>query len=129
MDVAKIIDAVPAHVNAQAAITRNGRFCSLEFLLEVGGEEFHLVVERGMLSPVIPGPLKMRPWCFAIRAPLSSWQRFWEPLPPVGFNDIFAMVRHGHARIDGDVGPMLSHLRYVKDVIATPRQLLREQAA
>lgn len=124
MDIANLLDALPAQVNGSPPLRRIGRFCSLEFVLGVGGQDFHLIVEHGELAPVIPGPLKMRPWRFAIRAPRASWEAFWQPLPGVGFNDVFAMVRYGHARIDGDVGPMLEHLRYVKEVIAMPRSML-----
>lgn len=124
MDITALINAVPAHVNADPTLRRIGRFCSAEFLLDVEGQEFHLIAERGELAPVVVGPLKMRAWRFAIRAPRASWERFWAPLPEVGFNDLFAMTRHGHARVDGDVGPLLTHLRYVKEIIAMPRRIL-----
>lgn len=124
MDISELMGELPRHVNGDPVLRRIGRFCSTEFLLDVEGQEFHLIAERGELAPVIEGPLKMRPWVFAIRAPRPSWERFWQPLPEVGFNDLFAMTRHGHARIDGDVGPMLEHLRYIKEVVAMPRRIL-----
>ena len=42
-------------------------------------------------------------------------------MPEVGFSDIFAMARFDHMRIEGDVGPLLQHLRFIKEVLALPR--------
>jgi hypothetical protein len=128
-DIAALIEALPERVNADPALQRLGRFCSMEFLLEAGALSFHLVVERGRLARVIRGPRRMRGWAFALRAPEDAWRRFWQRVPDVGYNDIFAMSRYGHLAIEGDIGPLLAHLRYVKEVLALPRRMLAERAA
>ena len=128
-DIAELLQALPARVNADPALQRIGRHCSTEWLLETGTQQHHLVVERGRLVELIPGPLRMRAWTFALRASPGTWRRFWQPLPEPGYHDIFAMARFGHMRIEGDVGPLLEHLRYVKEVVALPRRMLAERAA
>ena len=50
-------------------------------------------------------------------------------LPTPGFNDVFAMARYGHMRIEGDVGPLLEHLRFFKEVLALPRRRRTRDAA
>lgn len=127
IDINAQIQALPERVNADANLQRIGRYCSVEFLLQCGDHSFYLSVDRGRLAPVLEGARRMRSWRFALRAAPESWQRFWEPVPAVGYNDIFAMSRHGHLAIEGDVGPLLEHLRYLKAVLALPRHL-RAQA-
>jgi hypothetical protein len=125
LDFIAILQALPEQANASPVLRRLGRLCSMEFLLQCDGQCAHVRVERGEVAPVIPGPLRMRAWQFAIRAPEASWRRFWQPVPAVGFSDIFAMVRFGHASIEGDIGPMLTHLRLVKEILALPRGATR----
>ena len=50
------------------------------------------------------------------------FRRFWQPVPVPGYHDILAMTRFGHAKIEGDLQPLLANLRYVKDVLAAPRR-------
>lgn len=127
IDIAGLLQALPARVNAEPNLLRIGRFCTTEFLLDAGEQPFHVAVDRGRLADVMPGPFRMRAWCFALRAAPQTWARFWEPLPAPGFNDIFAMARYGHLLIEGDVGPLLRDLRYVKEVLALPRRMLSEE--
>ena len=120
--IAAVVDAVPAEANALPHLVHLGRHCRAAFMLEAGGQAFHLDVERGRLGPALHGPRPLRAWDFALRAEADVWHRFWEPLPAPGFNDIFAMARYGHMRIEGDVGPLLEHLRFFKEVLALPRR-------
>ena len=125
-DINALMQGLPSLVNGNAPLRRIGRYCSTEFLLACGDAEHHLVVERGRLVDVIAGPRRMRGWCFALRAPAAAWQEFWREHPAPGFSDLFAMSRYGHLHIEGDVGPLLANLRYIKEVVALPRQLLVE---
>ena len=126
--IATLMDALPERINGDPHLRRIGRFCSTRFLVEAGESGFHLSVERGQMAPVITGPRPLRAWAFALRADPQVWQRFWEPLPAAGFNDIFALSRYGHMRIEGDTGPLLENLWYLKEVLAMPRQMLQESA-
>lgn len=123
LDFEGITLALPEQAARSDVLRRLGRHCSMEFLLDCDGRGSHLRIDHGHFE-AIPGPRRMRAWQFAVRATEDSWRRFWEPLPAVGYNDIFAMVRYGHATIEGDVGPMLTHLRLVKAILALPRGLI-----
>ena len=120
---------LPEAVANDATLRRIGRWCTVECMLAVGDADYHLSIERGQVTSVVRGPLRMRAWSFAVRAERETWLRFWSPAPPAGFNDVFAMTSRGHAQIDGDVGPLLEHLRYLKAVIALPGRLLAERAS
>jgi hypothetical protein len=117
-----MIEQLAFKVNANLALVRRGRRLSTEFLIEIGERAFHVTVDQGRIAGVEEGPFIMRAWSFAIRAPEAVWEEFWQPHPAPGFQDIFAMNRFGHCRVEGDINILLSHLRYVKDVLATPRR-------
>jgi pimeloyl-ACP methyl ester carboxylesterase len=108
-------------VNADERLVHRGRFLTTTFLLESGADAWLIRVVEGRLERVERGPFLMRAWSFAIRAPAESWRRFWEPVPAPGYHDLFAMSRNGHARIEGDLVPLMTHLRYVQDVLTAPR--------
>jgi len=112
-------------VNADAALVRRGRFLTTDFLVEVGDEPFHVSVQDGRIASVTRGPAAARPWRFAIRASAEAWREFWQPVPRPGYHDLFALTRFGHARIEGDLRPLMANLRYVKEVLETPRRLAR----
>jgi len=125
----RAMQALPAAVADDADLLRLGRWCTVDCLLGIGEVDYHLGIERGRVRSLVRGPLRMRAWTFAVRAERDAWMRFWSPLPEPGYNDIFAMSSRGHARIDGDIGPLLEHLRYLKAIIALPGRLLAENAA
>ena len=108
-------------VNADERLVHRGRFLTTTFLLESDDDAWLIRVVEGRIERVERGPFLMRAWSFAIRAPAESWRRFWEPVPAPGYHDLFAMSRNGHARIEGDLVPLMTHLRYIQDVLSAPR--------
>ena len=126
MDIDAVFEQLPATANARPNLVRVGRHCNVEFLIEVGNHAVQITVQAGRVTGVRPGPLKMRAWCFAIRASEAAWREFWSPMPQPGFNDIFAMASRGHARIEGNVGSLLEHLRYLKEITQLPRSILAQ---
>jgi hypothetical protein len=117
-----MLEALASRVNGNPALVRRGRSMTASFLIEIGDRGFHVAVDRGRIAGIDEGPFIMRGWSFAIRAPETAWEKFREPFPDPGFHDIFAMNRFGHCVVEGDVTVLLSHLRYVKDVLATLRR-------
>lgn len=116
------LTALPEALGAQPWLQHIGRHCTCDFLVEVGEDSYLLAVRDGCLQTVRRGPFRMRAWTFALRAPAACWQQFWSACPPRGFQDIFAMSRYGHMRIEGDIGPLLTHLRFFKELLALPRE-------
>ena len=128
-EVERAMQALPGAVAGDGNLQRIGRRCTVECLIAVGDAHYHLSIERGRVSSVTRGPLRMRAWTFAVRAERDAWLWFWSETPPPGFNDVFAMTSRGHAQIDGDVGPLLEHLRYLKAILALPGRLLAERTS
>jgi hypothetical protein len=120
LEAAEILARLPDLVNADAGLVRRGRLLTTTFLLAVDNTEYLVHVAEGRITGVERGPFLMRSWSFAVGAPGDAWARFWRPLPEPGYHDIFAMKKLGVARIEGDLWPLMAHLRYVKDVLAAP---------
>jgi hypothetical protein len=116
------IEALPDLVNGDGALVRRGRFLTTTFLVGIGDADYLVKVVEGRIAGVEQGPFLLRPWSFAVRAPAEAWARFWEPAPPPGYHDLFAMKKLGVASVEGDIVPLMANLRYVKDVIAAPRR-------
>ena len=121
----RILASLPDLVNADAGLVRRGQGLTATFLLAVDDREHLVRVVEGRLAAVETGPFLLRSWSFAIRAPADAWSRFWRPLPEPGYHDLFAMKKLGVARVEGDLWPLMAHLRYVKDVLAAPRRARR----
>ena len=119
--MAAVLDRLPDLVNGDADLVRRGRYCSTTFLVEIGDTAWLVTVHEGRVTRVERGPFLMRAWSFAVRAPAEAWTKFWQPLPAPGYHDLFAMAKGGHARIEGDLLPLMANLRFVKDVLTAPR--------
>lgn len=117
-----VFETLPALVNGNEALVRRGRDCTTRFLVEAGDTAWLISVHEGRVAKVERGPFLMRAWSFAVRAPAEAWQKFWEPMPAPGYHDIFAMTKGGHARVEGNLHPLMANLRFIKDVLAAPRR-------
>jgi hypothetical protein len=119
-----MIERLPELVNHDAVLLRRGRYLDLDILIEVGAVPYYVSIAGGRIARLDRGPLLMRSWTLAFRAPDDAWRQFWQPYPPPHFHDIFALAKAGQFRIEGDVQPLMANLLYFKDVLAAPRRLV-----
>jgi hypothetical protein len=117
-----MLDSIPKHVNADAKLVRRGRFVDTTFMIAIDDADTLIRVEAGRITKVTPGPFITPDYSFALRASRGVWQKFWQPLPPLGFTDVFALVKQKLMRVEGDIHPFMANLLYFKDVIAAPRK-------
>ncbi|MEQ8584616.1 MAG: hypothetical protein RLO01_05765 [Thalassobaculaceae bacterium] len=120
-EIARTLERLPELVNDNAPLIRRGRTLTGEFLVQADAVPVHIRVCEGRIDAVETGPFRMRSWRFAIKADASAWARHWEAMPAPGYHDVIAMTRLGVARLEGDLQPLMAHLRYVKEVLAAPR--------
>ena len=118
-----MIAKLPELVNADERLVWRGRFLTVDFLVEVGDIPYYVSIQSGRITSIDRGPFPMRPWRFAIRAKAEAWEKLWEPVPRPGYTDILGMMKIGEARIEGDLQPFMANLRYIKEVLVTPRRL------
>jgi pimeloyl-ACP methyl ester carboxylesterase len=124
-----MIERIPDLVNADANLVRRGRFLSTTFLVEIGDKGYLVKILEGRVASVTPGPFVTPNYSFALRAPREEWETFWQPLPPPGHHDLFALFKRGKLKIEGDLHPLMANLLYIKDVLASPRKLAGAQSA
>ncbi len=117
-----MIDSIERHVNADARLVARGRFVDTTFLLAVGDDDYLVRIEHGRVAAITAGPFITPNYSFALRASREVWDKFWQPLPPLGFTDVFALVKQKLMRVEGDLHPFMANLLYFKDVIASPRK-------
>jgi len=117
-----MIETIPKHVNADANLVRRGRFVDTKFVIAVGDIYYLIHVEQGRIGKIVSGPFLGSEHSFVLRAPHDVWGKFWQPLPPPGFNDIFALTKQKLMKIEGNLHPFMANLLYFKDVIAAPRK-------
>ena len=121
----RMIDKIAALVNADNGLVRRGRFVNTTFMIAIDNSYTLLRVKEGRVTKVAPGPFITPDYSFCLRASRNVWEKFWEPLPPLGYTDIFALVKLKLMRVEGDLHPFMANLLYFKDVIAAPRQEAR----
>ncbi len=114
------IEALPESIAQNPTLSRLGRHCTLELRWVVGDDHFYLSFQSGVLVSVERGVRRLRRWQLSIEASLAAWEAFWSPRPAPGYQDLFALVSAGHARLGGDIGPLLANLRFVKEVLQLP---------
>jgi hypothetical protein len=123
-----MLDAIARLVNADDKLVRRGRFVDTTFLIAIDGTDTLIRIQEGRVTRVTPGPFITPDYSFALRASRAVWEKFWQPLPPLGFTDIFALVKQKLMRVEGDIHPFMANLLYFKDVIAAPRQIKQQEA-
>ena len=80
-------------VNADPGLVHRGRFVHTIFLLAIDDADTLIRIQEGRVTKVTPGPFITPNYSFALRASRVVWEKFWQPLPPLGFTDIFALVK------------------------------------
>jgi hypothetical protein len=124
-----MIDKIAGLVNADARLVQRGRFVDTAFMIVIDGDYTLLRIQEGRVTKVTPGPFITPDYSFCLRASRNVWEKFWQPLPPRGFTDIFALVKQKLMQVEGDLHPFMANLLYFKDVLAAPRKTATRQAA
>ena len=117
-----MFDRIADLVNGDARLVHRGRFVDTTFMIVIDDACTLLRVQEGRLTKVTPGPFITPDYSFCLRAPRNVWEKFWQPLPPRGYTDIFALVKQKLMQVEGDLHPFMANLLYFKDVIAAPRR-------
>ena len=118
-----MIEKLPELVNGDERLVWRGRFLTVDFLVEVGDVPYYISIQSGRITSVERGPFYLRSWRFAVRASAEAWEKLWEPVPRPGYTDILGVMKRGEARIEGDLQPFMANLRYIKEILVTPRRL------
>ena len=117
-----MIDKIADRVNADTGLVLRGRFVDTTFMIAIDDACTLLRIQEGRVTKVLSGPFVTPDYSFCLRASRAVWEKFWQPLPPLGYTDIFALVKQKLMQVEGDLHPFMANLLYFKDVIASPRR-------
>jgi len=117
-----MIEKIAERVNADTGLVRRGRFVNTTFMIAIDDACTLLRIQEGKVTGVLSGPFVTPDYSFCLRASRAVWEKFWQPLPPLGYTDIFALVKQKLMQVEGDLHPFMANLLYFKDVIASPRR-------
>lgn len=118
-----MLEQLPALVNGDDSLVRRGRYVTTDIMIEIDAQPYFVAIEHGRVTAIERGPAIMKSWAFAVRGGSEAWDKFWQPLPPPNFHDIFALAKLGAFRIEGDYRPLITNLLYFKALLAAPRSL------
>ncbi|MGH1357883.1 MAG: hypothetical protein ACRBC3_03890 [Burkholderiaceae bacterium] len=103
-------------------ITR-GRLVNATVLISIDDQPWRLQIDKGRVEAVTAGPFVMPSSTFALTAPEAEWQDFWQPVPPPGSHDLFALIKRKALQLNGNLQPLMANLLYFKRLLAAPRGL------
>jgi hypothetical protein len=109
--------------NQDAALTDRGRFVTLEIQVVIDSCGFFIRLADGRVAGIDEGPHRMRPCAFIVAGAAEAWDKFWTPVPPPWYHDLFAMNKKGVLTIEGNLHPFMANLQYFKDLLALPRRI------
>src|SRR5512139_2195292 len=124
-----MIDKIAGLVNSDVTLVHRGRLVDTTFMIAIDDAHTLLRVQEGRVTSVLKGPFITPNYSFCLRASRNVWEKFWQPLPPRGYTDIFALVKQKLMQVEGDLHPFMANLRYFKDVVAAPRRAFAAGAA
>lgn len=113
---------IPDLLAHDADLTVRGRWLDVDCLLGPSTQPFHVAIRAGQIVDMTPAPVLMRTWRFAYRATPAALAAHWQQMPPAGWHDLLALTKRGHATLEGDLHPFMTHLQYFKDLLALPRR-------
>jgi len=122
-----LFEQLPDLVSADRDLVRRGMLCNAALEVGIGETLFYIRIAAGRVAALERQAAPARPAQFSLHASGEAWQKFWMPVPEPGWHDLSALTKRGVARLDGDITPYMTHLQFFKDMLASPRRLVREQ--
>lgn len=116
-----MLERLPDLVNGDARLVRRGRALTTRFLVEAGAGAWLVHVREGRIDKVEAGPFRMASWSFALRGTEEGWEKFWRPVPPPFYQDLFGLLRQQELRFEGDLLKLWQNMMYVKGVMGALR--------
>lgn len=105
------------HNNNDKKQVYRGRFLNFDFAIQIDDQAYLVRIARGMVVSVTPLEKSKDKPLFTFSASSETWDIFSQKYPPPGYQDVMAMVERGHAKLTGEIFPVLVNLFFVKGVV------------
>lgn len=93
----------------------------MRLMLSSGDEDTLVIIREGAVTKTDSGPHVMASWDTRLAATPEAWKAFLAAVPRPGHHDIFALLRAGTIRFEGNLLPMMQNLLYIKRLLASLR--------
>ncbi|GGE34555.1 hypothetical protein GCM10007276_09970 [Agaricicola taiwanensis] len=108
-------------VNASPPLVQRGTLLNTVFLMGIGDESFYVTVRDGRIESIETREKPLQAVSFSVKGGIDAWNDFWQPVPKPGSYDILGLAKVKRMTIEGDIKVLMTHLRYIKEVLAAPR--------
>jgi hypothetical protein len=81
-------------------------------------------IRDGRVTEIVEKGVALQSWDFAVKGSAEGWSQFWLATPPAGWHDLLALNKRGAFTIEGHLHPLMAHLQFIKDLLASPREAL-----
>ena len=108
---------------ARAASFSKPRLFSADILVQFADIPVIVRVREGRVTEIVEHRVPLQSSDFSIKGTEQGWTKFWQPMPPAGWHDIFALNKRKEFTIEGNLQPLMAHLQYVKDLLACAREV------
>ena len=79
-------------------------------------------IRDGRVTEIVQRGVALQSWDFAVKGTAEGWSQFWLAIPPAGWHDLLALNKRGAFTIEGHLQPLMAHLQFIKDLLASPRE-------
>jgi len=79
-------------------------------------------IRDGRVTEIVEKGVALQSWDFAVKGSAEGWSQFWLAMPPAGWHDLLALNKRGAFTIEGHLHPLMAHLQFIKDLLASPRE-------
>lgn len=105
------------HNNNDKKQVYRGRFLNFDFAIQIDDQSYLIKIAKGLVVSVTPLDKTTGKPLFVFSASSENWDMFSRKYPPPGYQDVMAMVECGHAKLTGEIFPVLVNLFFVKGVV------------
>jgi hypothetical protein len=105
--------------NPEPAAAR--RVLNAKCLVEIGDAPFILALEQGRLVGCRRHNTLLATYDFSVRGSAEAWESLWCDPPAPGRQDLLALYKVGEVHLEGRLEPLMAHLQFFKDLLASPR--------
>jgi hypothetical protein len=81
-------------------------------------------IREGRVTEIVERGVALQSWDFAVKGSAEGWSKFWLATPPAGWHDLLALNKRRAFTIEGHLHPLMAHLQFIKDLLASPREVV-----
>ena len=107
----------------QAASTfAKPRSVQLDMLVQFDDVPVIVRIRDGRVAEIVEKGVALQSWDFAVKGSAEGCSKFWLATPPAGWHDLLALNKRRAFTIEGHLHPLMAHLQFIKDLLASPRE-------